>query len=238
MHGTILHGDQYTDPAKRKMPTSYYGPGSGIALALRALRPEGTPLDVAMIGLGAGTLTAWGKPGDHYRIYELNPAVEEVARRDFTYLGDTQADVRVILGDARLSMEREVAEGRPMLYDIIAVDAFSSDAIPVHLITREALATYLAHLKPDGVVAFHVSNRFLNLPPVVLQLADDAGLDAVNVVDEPDENEYASSEWVLVTRNEAFLDRDEVLDKSREITPIGDLPIWTDEYNNLFRILK
>lgn len=238
MHGTILHGDQYTDPAKRKMPTSYYGPGSGIALALRALRPEGTPLDVAMIGLGAGTLTAWGKPGDHYRIYELNPAVEEVARRDFTYLGDTQADVRVILGDARLSMEREVAEGRPMLYDIIAVDAFSSDAIPVHLITREALATYLAHLKPDGVVAFHVSNRFLDLPPVVLQLADDAGLDAVNVVDEPDENEYASSEWVLVTRNEAFLDRDEVLDKSREITPIGDLPIWTDEYNNLFRILK
>ncbi len=238
MHGVILHGDQRTAPDQRRVPTSYYGPTSGIALALQKLRPDGAAIDVAMIGLGAGTLAAWGKPGDRYRIYELDPAVPDVARRDFTYLADSRADVAVVLGDARLSMEREIAEGRPMRYDVIAVDAFSSDAIPVHLITREALAVFLAHLKPDGIVAFHVSNRYLDLAPVVAQLADDAGLSAIDVSDEPADEDYAKSEWVLVTRNDTFLDRDDVLDRSNEIAPIPDLPIWTDQFNNLFRILK
>ena len=238
LHGVILHGDQRMAPAKRRLPTSYYGPSSGIALALTALRPPGTPIDVAMIGLGAGTIAAWGRPGDRYRVYELNPTVPMVATRYFTYLADSAADVRIVLGDARLSMEREVAAGDPLRYDVIAVDAFSSDAIPVHLITREALDVYRRHLKPDGIVAFHVSNRFLELAPVVEQLADDAGLSAIDVDDETDNDDFAASEWVLVTANDAFLDRDDVLDRSREITPIPGLPMWTDQFNNLFRILK
>ena len=238
LHGVILHGDQYTAPDKRRTPTTYYGPGSGIALALRELRPDHAPLNVAMIGLGAGTLTAWGRSGDRYRIYELNPDVLDVARRDFTYLADSKAAITPVLGDARLSMERELADGSAMPFDVIAVDAFSSDSIPVHLITREALTVYFRHLKPDGIVAFHVSNRFLKLAPVVLQLAEDAGLTAINVIDDPNEDAYSSSEWVLVTRNQDFLDRDGVLDASTEIDEIPGLPMWTDQFNNLFKILK
>ena len=238
LHGVILHGDQFTAPAMRRLPMTYYGPGSGVALALRELRPDKSPLDVAMIGLGAGTLTAWGNRGDRYRIYELNPAVIDIAHRDFTYLSDSKAAITLVQGDARLSMERELAEGNAVPFDVIAVDAFSGDSIPVHLITREALAVYLRHLKPDGVVAFHVSNRFLKLAPVVSQLAREAGLSAVDVIDDPKAVEYSSSEWVLVTRNEDFLDRDAVIDASSEIGDIPGLPLWTDKYNNLFKILK
>lgn len=242
MHGVILHGDQYTASDKRRMATSYYGPGSGVVLALKQLGAD-RPIDVAMVGLGAGTLTAWGRPGDRYRIYELDPDVTRVAQHWFTYLADSAAETRIVLGDARLSMERELdgsgGTGTPILYDVIAVDAFSSDSIPVHLITREALSVYRRHLKPDGVVAFHVSNRYLQLAPVVAQLADDAGVFAVNVVDEPaDDNTYSSSEWVLVTANEAFLDRDAVMDASVDVDPMPGLPIWTDQFNNLFKILK
>ncbi len=242
MHGVILHGDQYMTDAKRGMATTYYGPGSGLALALRTLRPEGQPMDVAMIGMGTGTTAAWGRPGDRYRIYELDPQVPYVANRFFTYLSGSRAQVTTVLGDARLSMERESADGTrdasTAPFDIIAVDAFSSDSIPVHLITREALRIYLQRLKPDGVIAFHVSNRFLRLAPVVSQLAADAGLSAIDVSDDPSDEMYSSSEWVLVTRNEVFLDRDDVLDASTEIDDIRGLPIWTDQFNNLFKILK
>ena len=239
LHGVILHGDQFVDAARRRTPTTYYGPTSGIALTLRMLRPDAAPLKVAMIGLGTGTLAAWGRSGDIYRIYELDGAVLDIARRRFTYLADSRARIEAVLGDARLSMERELAEGRPQRFDVIAVDAFSSDSIPVHLITREALAVFARHLAPDGVVAFHVSNRFLQLAPVVAQLAADAGLEAVDIHDDPEDSDvYSSSEWVLVTNNDAFLDRDEILDAAVAIEAIPGLPIWTDQFNNLFKILK
>jgi len=238
MHGVILHGDQYRAADKRRKPTTYYGPGSGVALALRNLRPDEEPLDVAMIGLGAGTLTAWGRLGDRFRIYDINPAVVDIAHRDFTYLADSAATIAIAMGDARLSMERELADGTATPFDVIAVDAFSSDAIPVHLITREALDVFLRHLKPDGVVAFHVSNRFLRLAPVVRQIADDAGVPSIDVVDEPSDDDYSSSEWVLVTRNRAFLDNPVVAKATTAIDPIPGLPMWTDQFNNLFKILK
>ena len=238
MHGVILHGDQYPTGDRRDKPTTYYGPDSGIGVALRRLRPDDVPIDVAMIGLGAGTLSTWGRAGDRYRIYELNPAMAIIARRDFTYLADSKAAIAIALGDARLSMEREVAAGGAMPYDVIAVDAFSSDSIPVHLITREALALYVRHLKPDGIIAFHVSNRFLRLAPVVAQLAHDAKLTAVDVIDDPKDNDYADSEWVLVTRNQAFLDQEAVHGRLSTIEPIPGLPMWTDRFNNLFKILK
>ena len=237
LHGVILHGSQFLDTAEdRRRPTTYYGPGSGIDLALR-LRAPGTPLAVAMIGLGTGTLTAWGSAGDRYRVYELNPAVPAIARREFTYLADTRAAVDIVLGDARLSMERELADGSATPFDVIAVDAFSSDSIPVHLITREALDVFVRHLKPDGIIAFHVSNRFLRLAPVVKQLADDAQLLAVDVVHRPADDTEAISEWVLVTRNRAFLQHDAIRTHASTIDPIVGLPMWTDQYNNLFKIL-
>jgi hypothetical protein len=238
LHGVILHGDQYPADDKRRKPTTYYGPASGVALALRNLRAEDEPIDVAMIGLGAGTLTAWGRSGDRFRIYDINPAVVEIAHRDFTYLADSLASIAIVLGDARLSMERELADGSAMPFDVIAVDAFSSDAIPVHLITREALDVFVRHLKPDGVIAFHVSNRFLKLAPVVLQIAADAGMKAVDVIDDPDDDDYTSSEWVLVTRNDAFLEQETIRKASSPIAPIPGLPMWTDQFNNLFKILK
>ncbi len=238
LHGVILHGDQYLASDKRRKPTTYYGPGSGVALALRNLRPADEPIDVAMIGLGAGTLTAWGRTGDRYRIYDINPAIVDIAHRDFTYVSDSPATISIVMGDARLSMEREVAAADPIRFDVIAVDAFSSDAIPVHLITREALDVFFGRLKSDGVVAFHVSNRFLKLAPVVRQIAEDAGAVATDIIDDPDDDDYTSSEWVLVTRNRTFLDNAVVRKASSAIEPIPGLPMWTDQFNNLFKILK
>jgi len=239
LHGVIMHGEQSLDPVKRKTAGTYYAPNSGIGLALTRLRDGKAPLRVGVVGLGTGTLAAYGKGGDVYRFYELDPDVAQVARTWFTYLNDTPAKVEVVLGDARLSMERELATGPAQAYDVIAIDAFSSDSIPVHLITREALAVYSRALKPDGVIAFHVSNRFLNLPPVVRSLADDAGYSAVQVQYEPgDDNDFSRSDWILVTRNRTFIERPEIVKAGQTITPQPGLRLWTDQFNNLFQILK
>jgi len=239
LHGVILHGEQFTHPDLRRVPSTYYGPGSGVALALQNLRPEGVPLRVGVIGLGTGTLAAFGRQGDTYRFYELDAEVVDVARRWFTYLDDSAANIATVVGDARLSMDRELAAGQGQQYDVIAIDAFSSDAIPVHLITREALALYARHIKPDGVIAFHVSNRFLDLPPVVRSLADDAGFLAWHVNDDPGEHpSFTRSDWILVTRNKDFLALEKISTAGREITPQPGLRIWTDQFNNLFQILK
>ena len=187
-----------------------------------------------MIGLGTGTLSTYGRPGDVYRFYELNPQVVQIARKEFSYLSDSRALIEIVLGDARLNMEREA----PQNYDVIAVDAFSSDSIPVHLITREAMAVYLKHLKPDGVIAFHVTNRFLRLAPVVKMIADEQGLQALLIVDEAEESDLAKTDWVLVTRNGKLLAREEIASAATAIDTIPRLGVWTDDYNNLFRILK
>ncbi len=148
-------------------PTTYYTGTSGIGRLLESRHPTLTPLKVGVIGLGTGTLAVYGARGDVYRFYEINPDVITVAQRDFTYLRDSDATIELQLGDARLSLEREPAQQ----FDVLAIDAFSSDAIPVHLITSEALAIYRRHMKPGGIIAFHVTNRFLNLVPVVEGLA-------------------------------------------------------------------
>ena len=157
MHGTILHGNQYLDRSFAAQPTTYYTNTSGIGRLLEVLHPRAEPLKVGVIGLGTGTLATYGAKGDIYRFYDINPAVIAVAQRDFTYLSDSDATIETALGDARLSLEREP----PQKFDVLAIDAFSSDAIPVHLITAEALAIYRKHMKPGGVIAFHVTNRFL-----------------------------------------------------------------------------
>ncbi|MEN3352553.1 MAG: hypothetical protein V7640_711 [Betaproteobacteria bacterium] len=232
MHGVIMHGEQYLSPKRRSEPTTYYGPTSGVGLAIKAFGTR--PLRVAVIGLGTGTLAAYGRTGDDYRFYELNPQVITIARTQFSYLADSGATVETVLGDARLNLEREA----PQNYDVIAVDAFSSDSIPVHLITREAMAVYLKHLKPDGVLAVHVTNRFLRLAPVVKMIADEYKLHTALVVDEAEESDLARTDWVLVSRDAKVLQRKEIASVASPIETIRGLAVWTDDYNNLLRILK
>jgi hypothetical protein len=227
-----MHGEQYLPANRRMEPTTYYGPTSGIGLAIKTFREK--PLRVAVIGLGTGTLAAYGRKGDVFRFYELNPQVIDIAREQFTYLTGSGATVETVVGDARLSLERE----SPRKFDLIALDAFSSDSIPVHLMTREAMAVYLKHLSPDGVIAFHVTNRFLRLAPVVKSIADDYRLQTALIVDEAEESDLARTDWVLVARDGKLLGRKEITGATSQIDTIPGLAVWTDDYNNLFRILK
>jgi len=231
IHGVIMHGEQYLDPALLAEPTSYYARTSGIARALAAF--EGAPRRIGVIGLGAGTLAAYGREGDVVRFYEIDPHVIDIAQREFTYIRDSAARIEFALGDARLSLERDA----PQALDVLAVDAFSSDAIPVHLITREALQVYLRHIKPGGVVAFHVTNRYLRLAPVVKLLADAEGWEA-RVVEDDGEKLGSSSDWVLVTKNKALFEDPHLKSVLTAIETPPGLPVWTDDFNNLFRVLK
>lgn len=232
LHGTIMHGEQYMNGPKREELTSYYQVTSGIGKAI-ASKQAGGPIRVGVVGLGTGTLAGYGRKGDFYKFYDINPAVVTIARSDFKYLGDSEAKIEVALGDARLTLERDA----PEKFDVLAVDAFSSDSIPVHLITREALAVYLRHMKPGGIVAFHVSNRFLNLGPVVGQLARISGAHAVSVY-EKGEEDRTQSDWVLVSLDRKALEDKVIKDVSE---PVEERPLWrlwTDDYNNLVQILK
>ena len=237
VHGTIMHGEQYMSAARRRTPTTYYTESSGIAAAIHA--KEDHPVRVGVIGLGTGTIAAYGRPGDVYRFYDIDANVVRIAREEFTFLADSRASVEIALGDARLTLEREPPQG----FDVLAVDAFSSDAIPVHLITREALQTFLRHMKPDGVVAFHVSNRFLDLIPVVARLAKELDLQAALIADDPDDEDDTSfksrSDWVLVSRDAAALKAPAIVEAGA--APAEDRPgwrTWTDDYSNLVQILK
>ena len=232
MHGVIMHGEQYLAADRRGEPTTYYGGTSGVARAIEALKTS--PMRVGVVGLGTGTLAAYGTGRDVYRFYEINPQVVDIARNEFSFLRDSAAKIETVLGDARLAMEREPAQQ----YDVLAIDAFSSDSIPVHLITREAMEVYLRHVKPGGVIAFHVTNRFLRLAPVVKRIAEERGLHAALLSDDAEDSELASTDWVLVARDRALLDRPEIAKAASEIDAIPGLAAWTDDFNNLFRILK
>jgi protein-L-isoaspartate O-methyltransferase len=232
IHGVILHGEQYLKAERRNSPTTYYGPDSGVALAIKNTQQDNQR--VGVIGLGTGTLAVWGKPGDHYRFFDINPQVISIAETEFTYLKDSKAQVEISLGDARLSLEREA----PHDFDVLVVDAFSSDSIPVHLITKEAMAVYLKHVKHGGAVAFHVTNRFLKLAPVVKQIADDLGLHAALIVDEAQDTVFSKTDWVIVTRDKALVENEAIAQKASAIDAIPGLRLWTDDFNNLYQILK
>jgi hypothetical protein len=233
MHGVIMHGEQFLAPGRSLEPTTYYGPGSGVTRALKSA--AAAPVRVGIVGLGAGTLATYGRPGDVYRFYEINPQVVEIAQKEFSFLGKSGARIETVLGDARLVMEREA----PKAYDLLAIDAFSSDSIPMHLITREAMAVYLKHVKPDGMVAFHVTNRFLQLAPVVKRIAAEYGLHTALVVDEGDEHgSLAKTDWVIVSRDPRRLAHRDIASATTEIADMPNLRVWTDDFNNLFQILK
>jgi len=190
---------------------------------------------VGIIGLGAGIIAAYGRTGDVYRFYEINPLVVKIARTDFTYLRDSRADVEVILGDARLSLEREAAQD----YDIFIVDAFSGDAIPIHLLTREALQLYLSHLKKDGILALHISNLYIDLKPVIQRLAEKAGLEAIAVNTAGNSETGANdSEWVLLSATGETLEKPPLRSAGKAMPRTPDVRMWTDDYSSLFRLLK
>ena len=234
VHGTIMHGKQYLHPNFKAEPTTYYTRNSGIGRLIEAMHPRQEPIRVGVIGLGAGTIAAYGSKGDVYRFYDINPGVLAISQRDFTYLKDSDATIELALGDARLSLEREP----PQRFDVLAIDAFSSDAIPVHLITREAVEVYLRHMQPDGVIAYHVTNRYLNLVPVVEGIAQQLGLKSLWIDDPGLDPLGSSSSWVLLARDPARLNDARLTDFSTAIAPRRDWRVWTDDFNNLVQVLK
>lgn len=238
MHGIISHGEQGLTPETRKVAVTYYGEKSGVGLAIRKVRSEKQRIGV--VGLGIGTLAAYGTPGGTIRFYEINPMVVDIAKTQFTYLSDSASTVEIALGDARLLLEAEAASIGSQQFDVLVIDAFSSDSIPLHLMTREALAVYRMHLQPNGVIAYHVSNRHLNLSPVVAQLAQDAGMKSVDVrvVNESPTSLHRTTHYRLVTNNESFLADPSVQASTAAEEVIPGLKVWTDDYNNLFKILK
>jgi SAM-dependent methyltransferase len=233
LHGTINHGDQFLNPARRDLPTTYYSEESGLGIAIRDKQQSLPRMRVGIIGLGTGTSAAYGRAGDYYRFYEINPLVRAIAQRDFTFLADCRCQVDIAIGDARLSLEREAPEN----FDVLAVDAFSSDSIPVHLLTFEAMQLYFRHLRPDGILAVHISNRYLDLQPVVDGIARATGHAARLVVNgEDDSRDIFRAEWVLVTAVPPGFDAN-IVSRSMIISSGKKLRLWTDEYSNLFRIL-
>jgi hypothetical protein len=237
-HGRIRHGFQYLREPERSWPTTYYGPQSGVGIALNAM--AGSHRRVAVIGLGTGTLAAWGRSGDTFRFYEIDPDVVLVARTWFTYLKDSKARTEIVDGDARVEMERELTGGRSHDLDLIAVDAFSGDTIPMHLLTAECGELYRRRLAPGGLLLLHISNRSLNLIPVARGLAQRLGWRAA-LFDASARNGTgeSGSTWVLLTSNSAFLEQPGV---AGQVTPWPDparAPItWTDDFTSLWHVLK
>ena len=237
VHGGIMHGGQLMSPQYRLRPSSYFGTSSGYGRMFASL-PD-TPRKVGVIGLGAGSIIAYARKGDTFRFYEINPQVVDVANREFTFMQDTPAKIEVVLGDGRLSLEREPSQQ----FDVLAMDAFSGDSIPMHLLTRQAMEIYLRHLKPGGVLAFQATNRFINIAPIVASLAAEFGLAAVLVTDFPENEEgpnywTASTDQVLVTTNRKLLEADPIHSVATEISVPPGFRVWTDDFNNLLRVLK
>ncbi len=237
LHGTINHGSQLLDPVLRYVSTSYYGKRSGVGRAMQTLQARG-PIRAGIIGLGSGVLSNYGRAGDYFRVYEINPLIQRIAQSLFTFFPHTYADKAILMGDARLTLENQLKQGAQN-YDIIAVDAFSSDAIPVHLLTRQAIELYFKHLKPNGVLALHISNRYLDLKPVCERGAAAVGKPAKVVEDEGTEASYfSSSTWVLVSSDPELFKSKYFADAYiYDAVPKKAFRAWTDDYSNLFQIL-
>lgn len=237
-HGVITHGEQYRSAKRRQQATTYYSDRSGVArslLTMRLQKPPGEGLRVGVIGLGVGTLAAYGKAGDHFRMYELNPQVVELAHTQFTYLTQSPATIETPLGDARLVLAKETNQ----MFDLLIIDAFASDAIPVHLITREAINLYRRHMSDEGAIIFHITNHYLDLKSQVRLLADEIGWPVLRVEhDPPKSSPLYYSEWVVITRNGWLLQALRNKDVAEEVVAVPGRRIWTDDYNNLFEVLK
>ncbi len=254
-HGTTSHGSQFHRPDLRRVPVSYFGIYTGVGMLMHE-RPE-TPMHVGVMGLGAGTLAAYGREGDRYQFYEIDPDVIRIARDDgyFSYLADSRAAIQIIVGDARLSLERQLSEGGSQDFDLLIMDVFSSDSIPAHLINLEAVELYVQHLKPNGVLAMHISNLNLDLSPLVFRLAAELEMRAVRIVNLPFPRRLQSSaEWMILSQDAAYIEsfppiaeqiRSILRAKPNALTvtypeelDLTDAPLWTDDYSDLFSVLK
>jgi hypothetical protein len=253
MNGTIDHGLQFYAWSKRRWPTSYYGPNSGVGVALREARQPSAPglmgsgradafhpgrggeLRAGFIGLGAGTIAAYGERGDRFTFYEINPLDVQIAQTQFTYLRESEAAIDIVMGDARLSLERQA----PQNFDVLAVDAFSGDSIPAHLLTRQAFELYFRHLKGDGILAVHISNKYLNLEPVVSAAATALNKEAVMIADSDDHRKgvYAAT-WILLGEHQALTGARQIEQAGTLLAPAGPKYLWTDDYSSLLKILK
>ena len=233
VHGQIVHGRQHTTPGKEQLPITYYSPESGVGRAI-GLKAEQGPVRVGVIGLGTGTLLGYGRAGDSYRLYEIDPLVVEIAQKNFSFLSGTPAATEIVLGDARLQLEREPDQ----LFDVLAVDAFSGDSVPVHLLTLEAFAQYFRHLKPDGILAVHISNRFLDLRPVVKSAADHFKRE-VRLIDAESEPEkmVLRSRWMLLSQDPELFEEPD-FDDAIEVENKRGFKAWKDDYSSILSILE
>jgi len=233
-HGTIQHGIQIFNDELRTRPTSYYAEDSGVGLALRFCC-VGRARRIGAVGLGVGTIAAYGQAGDTIAFYEIDPLVERLARARFTYLRESRAQVSVILGDARLSMERQP----PQDYDVLVLDAFTGDAVPVHLLTREALADYRRHLKPGGVLAFHISSQYVDLAPELAAQARAAGMAAFRARSPANDalGEFAA-DWVLMSSDPAFFKQPQIAVAAQPLAPAPGIAAWTDDFNSLLPLIR
>jgi len=232
LHGQIIHGQQYVSDDLRRRPTTYFTPASGVGLAMLAKGEKG-PLRVGVLGLGVGTLVAYGRAGDVYRLYEIDPLVIELAQEKFTYLSDTPAKLEIVLGDGRLQLEREPSQQ----FDVLVMDAFSGDSVPVHLLTLEAFQIYFKHLKPGGVLAMNVTNAFLDLVPVLKRAADHHGKH-MRLLEHPGDQDLAfASRWVVITDSKDFFEQAS-LQAMREVEAPEGFAAWRDDYSSLLAVLK
>lgn len=240
--GHIIHGCQYAAADRRHQPLTYYGPGSGVCLAIEHEQRRSDRCHIGVVGLGVGTLATYARPGDRVRFYEINPQVVEVARTTdwFRYLADCRGNVDVVLGDARLQLERELAATGPHGFDVLCLDAFSGDAIPAHLLTAEAFAIYDRHLRPGGVLAVHITNTYLDLYPVVRRLAEHQGFHHTRIYRaELPGTELFRNCYMLLSKDQEFI---RATPEDIEAMPAGfrrprDVPLWTDEYGSLLPLL-
>jgi SAM-dependent methyltransferase len=232
-NGTIQHGTQIFSPELRRTPTTYYAEDSGIGLALRFCCGD-RPRKIGVVGLGAGTIAAYGRPGDQIRFYEINPAVEPIARNLFSYLRESQAQVTVVEGDARNSLAHEATQQ----FDVLVIDAFSGDAIPIHLLTSQAVALYKSHLAPGGILAFHISNQHVDLEPEIALLARNAGLTVRRVSTFADDarGEFSAT-WMLATGNYEFFSIPAVQSAARGPVLDPRVHLWTDDYSSLLPLI-
>ena len=243
-HGRITHGRQYLNPEFRNIPTTYYGEDSGVGALLKSLpqrqSESNAPIRIGVVGLGSGSLAVHAREGDSIVFYEINPQVEQLARSHFTYLDDCQGTASVVLGDARTSLEEELADGVPRKFDALFVDAFSGDSIPVHLLTKEAFEIYFQHIREDGALITHITNLHIDLSDPVRQLAEEFGRQSLLVIHSPEEDDYHLyySEWVIITKNQEIVDRlyeggwvnEWTREEPKEIH-------WTDDYSNLLQVI-
>ncbi|HEY2827484.1 MAG TPA: fused MFS/spermidine synthase, partial [Pirellulales bacterium] len=236
--GITRHGRQFIGPEKRRIPISYFAPHTGIGQTLTYFQNQPNAR-IGVVGMGVGVVATYARPGQYIRFYEINDQVNDIAHHYFTFLDDCECPYDVVLSDARLALERELAAGQSQNFDVLALDAFTGDAPPVHLLTDEAFGIYLKHLKPDGVIVVNITNRYINLAPVINAVAKKYGFGVTRVMTDYDDAKLLyRTDFMMLTRNQKFLATVPPVLIAEYLQPDYEVPLWTDKFSNLFSILK